>query len=401
MVAPKLRFKEFTTQLQKRKLESVLEKHSITATISKNEMYKEIGIRSHGRGIFHKEPIAGEALGNKRVFWVKKDALVLNIVFAWEQAVAVTTDDDEGFIASHRFPMYISKDNQCDVDYIRRYLLTPKGKSLLELASPGGAGRNKTLGQKNFDELVLTLPELKEQTKIANFLSAVDERIQQVSQTHKLLTQYKKGVMQKIFSQELRFKDENGEVFGEWEEKLLGDIADIRRGGSPRPITDKKWFSDVSNVGWVRISDVSKSNKYLLSTEQYLSDAGIGKSRLVPKSHIIMSICATIGKPIYTTFDVCIHDGFVVFKDLKAEQEFLYYYLELIEKKWYQYGQPGSQVNLNIDIVCNESIVLPTLPEQTKIANFLSAIDDKINQAQSQLTALQNYKRGLLQQMFI
>ncbi|WP_259271004.1 restriction endonuclease subunit S, partial [Klebsiella pneumoniae] len=70
--------------------------------------------------------------------------------------------------------MYLPKDNKCNTDYIRRYFLTKKGKYLLEFASPGGAGRNKTLGQKNFDELVVTIPDVIEQTKIADFLSSVD-----------------------------------------------------------------------------------------------------------------------------------------------------------------------------------------------------------------------------------
>ena len=249
--------------------------------------------------------------------------------------------------------------------------------------------------------LDLIIPSKPEQTKIANFLTAVDEKISQLTQKYDLLKQYKKGVMQQIFSQKLRFKDEYGREFPEWEEKLFGEIADIQRGASPRPITDKRWFSDKSNIGWVRISDVTKSSKYLNATDQYLSSEGIEKSRYVPKGHIIMSICATIGKPIYTNLDVCIHDGFVVFKNFKANHEFFYYYLQLTEDNWYQYGQPGSQVNLNTAIVSNETIFLPCAKEQTKIANFLTAIDDKITHTQTQLDAVELYKKGLLQQMFV
>ncbi|MDP1559246.1 MAG: restriction endonuclease subunit S [Nitrosomonas sp.] len=261
-------------------------------------------------------------------------------------------------------------------------------------------------------------PSSPEQTKVANFLTAIDEKITQLTQKYDLLKQYKKGVMQQIFShskersdctetyprgisQKLRFKDEDGREFPEWEEKSFGEIADIQRGASPRPITDKRWFSDKSNIGWVRISDVTKSSKYLNVTDQYLSSEGIEKSRYVPKGHIIMSICATIGKPIYTNLDVCIHDGFVVFKNFKANHEFFYYYLQLTEDKWYQYGQLGSQVNLNTAIVSNETIFLPCTKEQTKIAHFLTAIDDKITHAQTQLAAVKQYKQGLLQQMFV
>jgi type I restriction enzyme M protein len=194
-----------------------------------------------------------------------------------------------------------------------------------------------------------------------------------------LLKQYKKSVMQKIFNQEIRFKNDDGSNYTDWEFKEFGEISNIKRGASPRPISDKKWFDNNSTIGWVRISDVTKSNKYLEKTEQYLSEEGVKKSRLIEKGNLIMSICATIGKPIYTNFTVCIHDGFVVFDSLTENKEFVYYYLELIRDNWYRYGQPGSQVNLNSDIVSSESINLPCLEEQQKIANFLTEIDNKIN----------------------
>jgi len=287
------------------------------------------------------------------------------------------------------------------------YYLLKTSKVRKQLVERGKTATMTTIGQADIATVEVAFPIIEEQTKIADFLMAVDEKIAQVTRKCELLARYKKGVMQQLFSQELRFKDEGdakggqNRDFPDWEDKCFGEIADIRRGASPRPISDKKWFSSNSDIGWVRISDVTKSDKYLYKTEQYLSPAGIEKSRLVPKGHIIMSICATIGKPIYTNFDVCIHDGFVVFKDLKADQEYFYYYLQFTEEKWYQYGQPGSQVNLNTDIVSNETIYLPCAKEQTKIANFFTAIDEKIIQTQIHLESVKKYKQGLLQKMFI
>ena len=126
----------------------ILEKESVPISVKKDELYREIGIRSHGKGLFHKEPVQGIELGNKRVFEIVPDCLVVNIVFAWERAVSKTTIDEVGMIASHRFPMYKPKSGILDLDYIVRYLITDKGKQLLELASPGGAGRNRTLGRR-------------------------------------------------------------------------------------------------------------------------------------------------------------------------------------------------------------------------------------------------------------
>lgn len=250
-------------------------------------------------------------------------------------------------------------------------------------------------------ETKLHLPSLFEQQKIAAFLNAVDDKIEQLTKKKALLEQYKKGVMQQIFNQEIRFKDENGRDYPAWEWKQLGRISTIKRGASPRPIADLKWFSDESNIGWVRISDVTKATKFLRKTQQYLSAEGISKSRLVKEGNLIMSICATIGKPIYTSFDVCIHDGFVVFDELTCNREYLYYYLDLIQLKWYKYGQPGSQVNLNSDIVAQEEVPQPSLKEQTKIAMFLSALDDKIKHIDQQIELTKQYKKGLLQQMFV
>jgi type I restriction enzyme S subunit len=199
---------------------------------------------------------------------------------------------------------------------------------------------------------------------------------------------------------ELRFTDKSGKIFPDWQIKCLGEISSIKRGASPRPISDKKWFSDESNIGWVRISDVTSSSKYLNTTEQFLSEEGVNRSRLVTKGNIIMSICATIGKPIYTNLDACIHDGFVVFEDLQIDHEYLYYYLSRIEKNWYRYGQPGSQVNLNSDIVSNESIAIPNIEEQKKIAAFLSSIDKKISLLLQKHQKLEDYKKGAMQSFF-
>lgn len=244
-------------------------------------------------------------------------------------------------------------------------------------------------------------PSIAEQEKIASFLGSIDTRLTQLRRKQELLQTYKRGVMQKIFSQELRFKDATGSDFPDWEEKKLGEIAKIKRGASPRPISSSKWFSAESNIGWVRISDVTKSEKYLKNTEQYLSNAGIEKSKFIPSGNLIMSICATIGKPIITKINVCIHDGFVVFEDLQANTLFVYFLLTNVEANWKKYGQPGIQLNLNTDIVSNEPISLPSIKEQEKIADFLTAIDKKIEAVAQQIDRTEQFKKGLLQKMFV
>jgi restriction endonuclease S subunit len=166
--------------------------------------YREIGIRSHCKGIFHKEEVTGKQLGNKSVFWIQPDCFVVNIVFAWEHAIAKTTQSEVGMIASHRFPMYKPKEDILDLDYLLYYFKTPRGKHLLGLASPGGAGRNKTLGQSDFVKLQIPVPSLEEQKKIVSVLLSADKEIELLKQHIEFLKGQKKGLMQKLLTGEIR-----------------------------------------------------------------------------------------------------------------------------------------------------------------------------------------------------
>ena len=140
-------------------------------------IYQEIGIRSHCKGIFHKPPTTGEEIGNKRVFWVKPGCLMFNIIFAWEQAVAMTSENEAGMIASHRFPMYTSRNGKLLPEYAWRYFSSSRGKYDLGIASPGGAGRNKTLGQAEFDQLKIPVPPIALQRMAIDTLAAADRAI--------------------------------------------------------------------------------------------------------------------------------------------------------------------------------------------------------------------------------
>lgn len=188
----------------------------------------------------------------------------------------------------------------------------------------------------------------------------------------------------------------------DWESKKLKDLSNIQRGASPRPITAKKWYDNENKkVGWVRIGDVTSSSKYLTKTEDYFSEEGVKKSRFLPKGSLIMSICATIGKPIVTGMDTCIHDGFVGFSELKnINKEFLYYYLNILEPKFISLSQTGSQANLNSDLVRNAEIGVPSIQEQEKIVNFISAVDKKHNILNKNLETQLSFKRYLMQQIF-
>ncbi|WQS35786.1 restriction endonuclease subunit S [Helicobacter pylori] len=181
-----------------------------------------------------------------------------------------------------------------------------------------------------------------------------------------------------------------------WQRVRLGDVAEIKRGASPRPIENPKWFCTNSNVGWVRISDISKNSRFLYKTAQKLSKKGIEKSRLVKQNSLIMSMCATIGKPIITKIDTCIHDGFVVFENPKIDLNYLYYFLCYIEKEWLESGQQGSQVNLNVDLIKNKEVFYPKdLNEQIAIANILSDVDHYLYALDALILKKESVKKAL------
>ena len=187
-------------------LSSVLEQVKKPVKPEKDILYKQLGIRSHAKGIFYKESVTGQSLGNKSVFAIEPDCFILNIVFAWEHAIAKTSIAELDMIVSHRFPMYKPLASKLDLDYLLFFFKSKKGKDLLGLASPGGAGRNKTLGQKEFLKLKIPIPSIKEQIAIAIFLETYDSEINLYKQKLENLQLQKKGLMQQLLTGKVRVK---------------------------------------------------------------------------------------------------------------------------------------------------------------------------------------------------
>ncbi|MFW0738850.1 restriction endonuclease subunit S [Flavobacterium sp. T12S277] len=190
-------------------LSSVLEQVKKPVKPEKDTLYKQLGIRSHTKGIFYKDSVTGQSLGNKSVFAIEPDCFILNIVFAWEHAIAKTTIAEQDMIVSHRFPMYKPLAPKLDLDYLLFFFKSKKGKDLLGLASPGGAGRNKTLGQKEFLKLKIPIPPIKEQKAIALFLETYDSEIKLHQQKLQALQLQKKGLMQQLLTGKVRVKTNN------------------------------------------------------------------------------------------------------------------------------------------------------------------------------------------------
>ncbi len=185
-----------------------------------------------------------------------------------------------------------------------------------------------------------------------------------------------------------------------WEQRKLSEVADIVRGASPRPIKDPKWFDTKSNIGWLRISDVTNQEGRIHFLEQRISAIGQEKTRVLITPHLLLSIAATVGKPLINYVPTGVHDGFLIFMNPIFEKEFMFQWLEMFRPNWSKYGQPGSQVNLNSELVKNKKIELPGNSEQIKIGNCFEKLDNLITLHQRKYDKLKLVKKSLLEKMF-
>ncbi|WP_394868058.1 restriction endonuclease subunit S [Staphylococcus saprophyticus] len=195
---------------------------------------------------------------------------------------------------------------------------------------------------------------------------------------------------------ELRFP----EFKEEWSKLKLGELAEIVRGSSPRPISDPRWFDINSDIGWLRISDVTEQNGKITKLEQKISKDGQKKTRVLHSKHLLLSIAATVGKPVINYVKTGVHDGFLIFLRPLFDIEFMYQWLDAYRPKWKKYGQPGSQVNLNSELVKSQKIYMPHSVEQKKISDFFSKLDQQIELEEQKLEKLEEQKKGYMQKLF-
>ena len=164
-----------------------------------NERYLALGIRSHMKGTFQKPSSDPEAIAMDKLFVVRPNDLVVNITFAWEGAIAIAKTEDDGGLVSHRFPTYTFKKNEATHRYFKHIIQLQRFKHMLDLISPGGAGRNRVLSKSEFLKLKWELPSLKEQAKIADFLDTIDNKLDAVNEQIELTQTFKKGLLQQMF----------------------------------------------------------------------------------------------------------------------------------------------------------------------------------------------------------
>jgi type I restriction enzyme S subunit len=253
-----------------------------------------------------------------------------------------------------------------------------KSERLHHQLTSGGA--QPFLSLKEIKRIKLNLPAKPEQTKIAAFLTAVDNKIEQLSKKQELLGEYKKGLMQKIFSQAIRFKSDDGSEFPDWKKKKLRDVLSSV---STRPYQIKS--ADILEFGSHKVVDQGQKELagYTNEKDKLLTNDGV----------IVYGDHTTIVKFINYDFVVGA-DGVKLLTSDSNNMKYLYFNLLFnnVEPEGYK---------RHFSILKNVVLQIPSLPEQNKIANFLSSIDNKIEQVGKQLDESKQFKKALLQQMFV
>ncbi|MCO5947938.1 restriction endonuclease subunit S [Mucilaginibacter flavidus] len=269
------------------------------------------------------------------------------------------------------------------------------------ITTKSGGSTRYNIGQETLKTISIYIPNLVEQEKIAQFLGVIDTKILQLSKKKALLEKYKTGVLEQIFTQQVRFKH-NGNEYASWKIVKLDSICSIIKSGGTPTSTNKEYYD--GEIPFLAISDMTLQGKYLNRTVKKVSTMGIDNSSswIVPANSIIYSMYASVGFvsinkiPIATSQAVI---NLILKKGIYIE--YIYYYLLYFKKFLPKYIEKGTQGNLNAQSVKNFDIELPEYEEQLQIANFLSEVDLKIAQVNQQILKSKVFKKGLLQKLFI
>lgn len=373
-----------------------LQRVEMPVKIQPNQLYTQIGIRSHGKGLFYKEPVTGAALGNKSVFWIEPNCFIVNIVFAWEQAIGKTTQAEVCMIASHRFPMYRPIDNKVDINYLIAFFLTKRGTDVLEGASPGGAGRNKTLGQDRFSKSMVVLPPIEEQQKIAAILTTQDKVIELKEKLLAEKQRQKKYLMQVLLTGKKRLP----RFSGEWKANRLRNITTrhTKRNtiGNTNVLTISAQYGLINQAEFFNkaVASDDKSNYFLLEKGDFAYNKSYSNGYPFGAIKRLTRYEVGIVSPLYICFRI---------KEGSVSGEYLEQYFEagLMNHEIQAFAQEGARnhglLNIAVDDFFNSKILLPSPEEQTAIAEVLSASDHEIELLRQDIEQEKQKKKALMQ----
>ncbi|MEZ7505300.1 restriction endonuclease subunit S [Flavobacterium sp. Arc2] len=388
-LVPQLRFQEFEGEWELKKLKdltNLITKGTTPSSFSK-EGVNFIKIEGLNGILINKERCAfiDESIHNKELkrSILRENDLLFAIAGATIGKTAIVTKEILPANTNQALAIIRLKDFKC-LRYISQILQSEVMKKYISQSISVGAQPNLNLEQMG--DFRFNIPTLPEQQKIASFLSVVDEKIQQLSRKKELLEQYKKGLMQQLFSGKLRFKDENGNDYADWEEKRISDYFQIKAGGdvnlenSSKIKTEKFKYPIYANSekakGLYGYSDLYKID-YNCITVSGRGALGIANARFEKFYPIVRLLILKPKKNIDVLFSQ--------------------YALNLINI----YPESTGVPQLTAPQYSSYLILFPCLEEQQKIANFLSSIDAKIEITNQQINQTQSFKKGLLQQLFV
>lgn len=389
MNVPKLRFNEFNQKLVRIKLKEIITSNTYGPRFNANDYHQNGNVRTirgtdvsvDGNIKYDQVPLA--KLDNNFIEnHLLKDGDLIMITTADCGLTGMFKEQSIKYIPS-AYAVRIRLDNYGYPLYFKYFFQTTLAKNEINKYIRKATVAN--LPASDIGRIRISLPSKQEQEKIASFLSAVDTKLEQLTAKTKLLQEYKKGVMQKIFSQEIRFRDDDGSDYPEWVENKLGNIATFFNSKRiPLTESDRKngiypYYGASGIIDYV--NDYIFDGEYILLGEDG-ANITMRNSRLVFLAN---------GK-------FWVNNHAHIFQ-AKKSNSFLCEALERI--KYDKYNTGTAQPKLNSDVVKKIRISLPSLKEQTKIANFLTSIDSKISQTQTQLNATKEFKKALLQQMFV
>lgn len=396
---PKLRFPEFSGEWEEKKLSDFMTR--LTRKNSNNESSRALTISSVDglidQGEFFKKQIASKDTSG--YYLLKKGD------FAYNKSYSVGYDYgsikrldryEDGVVSTLYICMSLTSDTNSD--YLTHYFDSMKwNKSVSEISAEGA--RNHGLlnipTEAFFQTKHFLAPSSAEQQKIADFLSNVDSIITAETKILNILQKKKKALMQKLFTQQLRFKSDDGTDFPTWEEKKLGDVCETYSGGTPKSGTAEYYGGEIP---FIRSGEIS-SNK----TELFLTEKGMENSsaKMVSKGDILYALYgANSGLCSISKIDGAINQAILCIKT-NENKRFLCNYLQYQREYFYSTYLQGGQGNLSGKLVESFIIPLPCIAEQQKIADCLSSIDSLIQNQQKVVTTWQQRKKALLQQMFI
>lgn len=390
MAVPKLRFPEFTDEWKIYKLKEISSYNTKRVSISADNYIGTENLKKNYGGIDN--PIQSDDLVNGVKFNFG-NILISNIRPYLKK---IWYSNKFGCASSD---VLVLNANQGESKFLYYTLAQDK---FFDYMMTGAKGSKMPRGdKKHIMDYYFRLPSLPEQKKIADFLSAFDKRIETTQKKLATLEKLKKGFMQKIFSQQLRFKDDNGNDYPAWEEKKIKDIAKIVGGGTPSTKHEEYYKG---NIPWISSQDINEESIFQISKTRFITQDAIKHSstKIIPPYSILIVSRVGTGKVAINFEQLCTSQDYtnlILCKDFNAI--FIAYCIKTIMYKTKTQAQGTSIKGIPSSVLREMDLLIPSLPEQKKIADFLSAFDKKIDLVRKEVDTLQTIKKGLLQQMFV